>query len=83
MKKHNKLTVIISLMVALSVVICGMAMTASATDGGKNYYYLDSVNGDDANSGTDIDSPVKTINLSRGIVRLTFLRLCSFAISTN
>lgn len=48
-------------MVALSVVICGVAMTASATDGDKNYYYLDSVNGDDANSGTDIDSPVKTL----------------------
>ena len=64
MKKHNKLTVVlfaISLIVAISVVICGMTMTVSASDSDKNYYYLDSVNGDDANSGTDIDSPVKTL----------------------
>ncbi len=34
---------------------------AYADEGEKNYYYLDSVGCDDANSGTDINSPVKTI----------------------
>ena len=71
MKKNNILTVVlfaISFVVALSVVICGMAMTVSSTDSDKNYYYLDSVNGDDANSGTEIDSPIKTLNGLKNLV---------------
>ncbi len=48
-------------MLALALVIGSVGLFAHAQDGGKNYYYLDSVNGDDSNSGTEIDSPVKTI----------------------
>ena len=58
MKKTNR---ILSFLLAISI-LCGCAgLFSYAADGGKNYYYLDSVNGDDANSGTDIDSPVKTL----------------------
>ena len=58
MKKTNR---ILSFLLAISI-LCGCAgLFSYAADGGKNYYYLDSVNGDDANSGTEIDSPVKTL----------------------
>ena len=63
MTKNNKSAVkifAISLIIALSVVICGMAMTVSASDSDRNYYYIDSINGDDSNSGR-LDSPYKTI----------------------
>lgn len=59
MKKSNR---ILSFLLALSVIIGSMAFFAYAAEADKNYYYLDSVNGDDSNSGTDIDSPVKTLN---------------------
>ncbi len=49
------------LLLAISLVFCNAGFFARAQDGEKNYYYLDSVNGDDANSGTRIDSPVKTL----------------------
>ena len=65
MKNKNKSTLIlfaISLIVALSVIVCGMALTVSASDSDRNYYYIDSINGDDSNSGTEIDSAVKTLN---------------------
>lgn len=59
MKKSNR---ILSFLLALSVIIGSMAFFAYAAEADKNYYYLDSVNGDDSNSGADIDSPVKTLN---------------------
>ncbi len=48
-------------MIAFSVVLGSMGLFAYASENEKNYYYIDSVNGDDSNSGTDINSPVKTI----------------------
>ncbi len=58
MKKVKR---IFSLLVALSVLLSCTGLFAYAADSGKNYYYIDSVNGDDSNSGTDIKKPVKTI----------------------
>ena len=58
MKKTNK---ILCFLLTLSVVFSSMGFFAFAFEGEKIYYYIDSVNGDDSNSGTDIDSPVKTI----------------------
>lgn len=58
MKKTNK---ILCFLLTLSVVFSSMGFFAFASEGEKIYYYIDSVNGDDSNSGTDIDSPVKTI----------------------
>lgn len=58
MKNTNKF---LCLLLALSLVFTSVNFFAYATESEKNYYYIDSVNGDDANSGTDIDSPVKTI----------------------
>lgn len=48
-------------LIVFSLVFAGVGFFAYAEEGEKNYYYLDSVGGDDANSGTDINSPVKTI----------------------
>ncbi len=56
------------LLIAISLVFCSAGFYASAQDGEKNYYYLDSVNGDDANSGTRIDSPVKTLSGLKDLV---------------
>ncbi len=58
MKKVKR---IFSLLVALSVLLSCTGLFAYAAGNEKNYYYIDSVNGDDSNSGTDIKSPVKTI----------------------
>lgn len=58
MKKVSK---ILSIFVALSLVLGSMGMFAYAAENEKNYYYFDSVNGDDANSGTEIGSPIKTL----------------------
>ncbi len=65
MKRINKLLCII---VALSFVLGSIGFVAYAAEGEKNYYYFDSVNGDDANSGTDIDSPIKTLNGLKNLV---------------
>lgn len=59
MKKTNK---ILCFLLTLSVVFSSIGFFAFAAEGEKNYYYIDSVGGDDANSGTDIDSPVKTLS---------------------
>ena len=59
MKKTNK---ILCFLLTLSVVFSSMGFFAFAAEGEKNYYYIDSVNGDDANNGTDIDSPIKTLS---------------------
>ncbi|MBQ2848486.1 MAG: right-handed parallel beta-helix repeat-containing protein [Clostridia bacterium] len=48
-------------LIVFSLVFASVGFFAYAEEGEKNYYYLDSVSGDDANSGTDINSPVKTI----------------------
>ncbi len=58
MKKTNK---ILSFLIALSLILGTVCLFAYAAESEKNYYYIDSVNGDDANSGTEIDSPVKSI----------------------
>ena len=57
----KKITRVLSFILAISLVIGSMCIIAYASQNDKNYYYLDSVNGNDANSGTDIDSPVKSI----------------------
>ena len=51
----------LSVLLAISLIFSCMSILASAAELGKNYYYFDSVNGDDNNSGTDIDSPIKTL----------------------
>lgn len=48
-------------LIVFFLVFASVGFFAYADEGEKNYYYLDSVGGDDANSGTDINSPVKTI----------------------
>ncbi len=58
MKKMNK---ILCLLLAFSVLLGNIGFFAYASENEKNYYYLDSVNGDDSNNGTDINSPVKTL----------------------
>lgn len=58
MRKTNRF---LCLLLVLSLVFTSVNFFTYAAESEKNYYYIDSVNGDDANSGTDIDSPVKTI----------------------
>lgn len=58
MKKTNK---ILAFLIALSLVFGTVCFFAYAAENEKNYYYIDSINGDDSNSGTEIDSPVKSI----------------------
>lgn len=58
MKKANKF---LSFLIVISVVLGSIGFFSYATENEKNYYYIDSVSGDDLNSGTDINSPVKTI----------------------
>ncbi len=57
MKKSIK---ILAAFLAAVMLITSLSYFAFAQNN-KNYYYLDSVAGDDSNSGTDINSPVKTI----------------------
>ena len=52
---------ILSFIVALSVVLGCIGFFSYAVESDRNYYYFDSVNGDDSNSGTEIDSPIKTL----------------------
>ncbi len=59
----------ISFLVVFSLVITSVCFLSYAAASDKNYYYIDSVGGDDSNSGTDIDSPVKTIG---GLKNLEF-----------
>ncbi|MBR6619611.1 MAG: hypothetical protein IKK85_04650 [Clostridia bacterium] len=58
MKTANK---VLCLMVVFSLVFSCAGFYSFAAESEKNYYYLDSVNGDDSNSGTDINSPVKSL----------------------
>lgn len=57
MKRSIRLT---ALILSLVVLLSSLCVFAFAEDD-KNYYYIDSISGNDANSGTDIDHPVKTI----------------------
>ncbi len=57
----KKIFRIISFVLALTVVMTTLTFSTFATATGKTYY-VDSVNGDDANEGTDINAPIKTIN---------------------
>lgn len=59
---------ILCFMVALSVLFGSVGLFAYAAENEKNYYYLDSVYGDDSNSGTDINSPVRTIGGIKNLV---------------
>ncbi len=52
---------VICLALAFLLAFAGSGFSTLAAEGEKNYYYIDSLDGDDANSGTDINSPVKTI----------------------
>ncbi len=67
MKKASR---ILSFIIAISIVLGSMGFFSYAASSDQNCYYFDSVNGDDANSGTEIDSPIKTLeglkNLSVG-----------------
>ena len=65
MKKTNK---ILAFLLAFSLIFGTIGFFAYAQEGEKNYYYIDSINGDDSNSGTQIDSPVKTINGLKDLV---------------
>lgn len=58
----------LSFFIAFAIVFGSVSFFAYAAPE-NNYYYLDSVNGDDANSGTDIENPVKTI---AGLKNLVF-----------
>ena len=51
----------LSILLAISMLFSCLGILASAAGLSKNYYYFDSVNGDDNNSGTDINSPIKTL----------------------
>lgn len=59
MKKASK---ILCFILALSVIMGCIGFFSFAAESGKNYYYIDSVGGDDSNSGTEIDSPVKSLD---------------------
>lgn len=59
MKKVGK---ILCFALALAVVFGSMSAFSYAAENAKNYYYIDAINGDDSNSGTEIDSAVKTIS---------------------
>ncbi len=51
---------VLAIFLAIAAVI-GFSAISTAAENEKNYYYIDSVGGDDSNSGTDINSPVKTL----------------------
>ena len=58
----KKLKKFLCFLLSLSFVFTSVSFFSYAAESEKNYYYIDSVNGDDSNSGTDISSPVKTIS---------------------
>lgn len=58
MKKSYK---VISILLALALIFSSFTVFAFA-ENGKEYHFIDSVAGDDSNSGRDIYHPVKTIN---------------------
>lgn len=56
----KKITKALSLLLVFAVLASTTGLFASAADS-KNYYYIDAIDGDDSNSGTDIDNAVKSI----------------------
>lgn len=52
---------LLSLLVAAAILLTSLSFLSFASENGITYY-VDSVNGDDANEGTDINNPVKTVN---------------------
>lgn len=52
MKKVGK---ILCFALVLAAVFGSMAAFSYAAENAKNYYYIDAINGDDSNSGTEID----------------------------
>ncbi|MBR2876909.1 MAG: hypothetical protein IKC01_07215 [Clostridia bacterium] len=59
MKKRTK---VLCVLLVISVILGNISLFAFAAENSKSYYYIDSVNGNDSNNGTDVNSPVKTIN---------------------
>ncbi len=59
MKKTSK---VLSLLIVLAVILCCVSISVYALENSKHYYYFDSINGDDRNTGTDINNPIKTID---------------------
>lgn len=57
MRQATKFTALLLSAVILLTSLCIFVFAQDET----NYYYIDSISGDDANSGTDIDQAVKTI----------------------
>lgn len=57
----RKISRILCAVLVLSVVMTTLAFSSFASVTGKTYY-VDSVSGDDANDGTDINAPVKTVD---------------------
>lgn len=57
----KKISRILFAVLALVVVLALLTFPSFASVTGKTYY-LDSINGDDANEGTDINAPLRTIN---------------------
>lgn len=51
---------VLAVFLAIAAVI-GFSVVSTAAENEKNYYYIDSVDGDDSNSGTDINHPIKTL----------------------
>ncbi len=58
MKKFLKL---FSLIIAVAIVLVSLSLFSYASETGITYY-VDSVNGNDENEGTDINNPVKTVD---------------------
>ena len=58
MKKVNKIGCLI---MVIAILFGDMGSFAYAVDGGVNYYYIVSINGDNKNSGTDINNPKKLL----------------------
>ena len=55
MKTANK---VLCVFLAFAIIFGCMGTMSFAQESVKRYYYIDSVDGDDSNSGTDINSPV-------------------------
>ncbi|MBR3819105.1 MAG: hypothetical protein IKJ41_08155 [Clostridia bacterium] len=57
----KKLFKVSSIFVAAAILLTSLSFFSFASETGITYY-VDSVNGNDANEGTDINNPVKTVN---------------------
>ena len=63
---------IICFLMVVTIIFGSMGLFSYASESGKNYYYFDSVNGDDANScygGTGTDTEYKGENIIEKLFR--------------